>query len=95
MQVSINFVWTVLTVDTLMRREGMEFYTYDLLHIYTVVLPQKEPNTNLFPGNHNLQLWTNQHPWTRMITDILDKDLYLDDFVWVSRNGSSKPGTMV
>ncbi|GFZ06478.1 hypothetical protein Acr_18g0006480 [Actinidia rufa] len=30
---SVNFVLTMLSVDTLMRREGLQFNAYDLLHV--------------------------------------------------------------
>ena len=40
-QVSVNFVQTVLVVDTLMWRQNLSFSAYDLLHIYNVVHPKK------------------------------------------------------
>ena len=53
MQGSVNFVRTMLSVDTLMRREGLQFNAYDLLHMYTVLRPlKKKPNTNLCTGIH-------------------------------------------
>ena len=55
-QVSINFVRTVLSIDTLMRREGLSFSTFSLLNIYTEVQPKQEPDMNLFKGNHYLRL---------------------------------------
>ena len=59
MKVSINFVRTVLTVDALMRREGLPFSTSDLMNVYTVVRPMREPITNLFASNHYLRLRNN------------------------------------
>ncbi|GFZ06619.1 hypothetical protein Acr_18g0007890 [Actinidia rufa] len=56
MQVSINFVRTMLTVDTLMAREGLSFSASDLLNFYIVVWPKRKPSTNLFTGNHYLRL---------------------------------------
>ena len=37
MQASINFVRTVLIADTMMRREGLPFFAFDLLNIYTEI----------------------------------------------------------
>ncbi|GFS31493.1 hypothetical protein Acr_00g0017690 [Actinidia rufa] len=82
----INFVRTVLVVDTLMRREGLEFGAYDLLHVYIVVRLKWEPDINLSIGNHYLRLQNNQHPWIRLVSEIPNKDLSLEDFVWVLKN---------
>ena len=40
-QVSINFVRTVLAVDVLMRIEEHEFTAEDLLHVYCIVQPRR------------------------------------------------------
>ncbi|GFZ14832.1 hypothetical protein Acr_24g0010220 [Actinidia rufa] len=45
MKVSINFVQTELTVDTLMRQMKLPFNVEDLLHIYKVVRPRRELST--------------------------------------------------
>ena len=81
MQVLINFVLAVLVVNTLMRKEGLEFSVYNLFYIYIVVCLKWEPNTHLSTGNHYLRLQNNQQLWSRLVTNILDKELYLDDFV--------------
>ena len=86
MQVSINFVMTVLAVDTLMRREGLPFSASDLLNVYTIVRSKREPSMNFFKRNHYLRLRNNQQPLSRLVTENPNKDLYLDEFVWVSRN---------
>ncbi|GFY95432.1 hypothetical protein Acr_10g0008170 [Actinidia rufa] len=86
MQVSINFVRTVMAIDTLMGREGLSFSASDLLNVYTVVRPKREFNTNLFPGNHYLRLRKNQQSWSRLVTKKPNKDLYLDEFIWVLEN---------
>ncbi|GFY94694.1 hypothetical protein Acr_10g0000790 [Actinidia rufa] len=41
MQVLVNFVRTVLAVEALMQREGLEFTAEDLLHVYCVVKPRR------------------------------------------------------
>ncbi|GFY88713.1 beta glucosidase 40 [Actinidia rufa] len=64
MQVSINFVKTVLIVNTLMRREWLPFLASNLLNVYTVVPPKREPGTNLFMKNHYLRLRSNQQLWS-------------------------------
>ncbi|GFZ01113.1 hypothetical protein Acr_14g0007480 [Actinidia rufa] len=44
MQVSVNFVRTVLAVEALMQREGLEFTAEDLFHVYCVEFPVNEPD---------------------------------------------------
>ncbi|GFZ17115.1 hypothetical protein Acr_26g0003850 [Actinidia rufa] len=82
MQVSVNFVWIVLTVDTLMQRERQEFTVEDLFHVYCVVRYRKNPETHMFEGSHYLHIWKPNQPQMRLVTDYLDKDLYLNDFIW-------------
>ncbi|GFZ16069.1 hypothetical protein Acr_25g0004780 [Actinidia rufa] len=48
MQISINFVRTVLAVEALMQREGLEFTAEDLFHMYCVVKPRKNFETQMF-----------------------------------------------
>ncbi|GFY97537.1 hypothetical protein Acr_12g0000780 [Actinidia rufa] len=84
MQVSVNFVRTVLAVEALMQREGLEFTAKDLLHVYCVVKPRKNPETQMLEGNHYLCLRKPNQPQTRLVTDSPDKDQYLNDFIWVS-----------
>ena len=43
MLVFVNFVRTVLVVDTLMHQMKLPFSVEDLLHVYTVVRPKREP----------------------------------------------------
>ncbi|GFS35165.1 hypothetical protein Acr_00g0038170 [Actinidia rufa] len=73
MQVSMNFMRTVLVVDALMQRERLEFTAEDLLHIYCVVRPRKDFETHMFKGNHYLRLRKPSQPQTRLVND---PDLY-------------------
>ncbi|GFS35057.1 hypothetical protein Acr_00g0037560 [Actinidia rufa] len=84
MQVSVNFVRTMLAVEALMQREGLEFTTEDLFHVYCVVKPRKNPDTQMLEGNHYLRLRKPNQPQTRLVTDSPDKGQYLSDFIWVS-----------
>ncbi|GFZ19654.1 hypothetical protein Acr_28g0003590 [Actinidia rufa] len=84
MQVSVNFVRTVLAVEALMQREGLEFTVEDLFHVYCVVKPRKNPETQMLEGNHYLRLRKPNQPQTRLVTDSPDKDQYLNDFIWIS-----------
>ncbi|GFZ02351.1 hypothetical protein Acr_15g0009590 [Actinidia rufa] len=65
MQVSLNFVRTVLAVEALMQREGLEFTAEDLFHVYCVVKPRKNPETQMLKGNHYLRLRKPNQPQTR------------------------------
>ena len=51
MQVFINFVRTMLVVDTLMQILDKPFSVEDLLHVYTVVRPKKESSNLFYEGN--------------------------------------------
>ena len=84
MKVSINFVYIVLVVDTLMQILDKSFNAEDLLHVYTVVRPNKEPSNPFYEGNHYLYLKSPNQPRTRLVDDNPNKDLFLDEFVWVS-----------
>ena len=86
MQVSVNFVRTVFVVNTLMHQMELPFSAEDLLHVYTVVRPKREPHSPLPQGNHYLRLRHPNQPQTRLDTSNLDKDLFVDEFVWVSGN---------
>ncbi|GFZ15722.1 hypothetical protein Acr_25g0001310 [Actinidia rufa] len=55
-QVSLNFVCTVLSVDTLMNILDKPFSASDMFHIYTVVWPKKESGNPLYNGNHYLRM---------------------------------------
>ena len=56
MQVLVNFVRTMLVVDTLMRQHELPFSDLDMLHVYIVVRPKKESGTHLLKRNHYLCL---------------------------------------
>ncbi|GFZ09861.1 hypothetical protein Acr_21g0004600 [Actinidia rufa] len=84
MQISVNFVRTMLAVEALMQREELEFTAEDLLHVYCVVKPRKNLETQMLEGNHYLRLRKPNQPQTRLVTDSPDKDQYLNDFIWVS-----------
>ncbi|PSS08085.1 Phosphatidylinositol 4,5-bisphosphate 3-kinase [Actinidia chinensis var. chinensis] len=84
MQVFVNFVQIMLTMDTLMCQMKLAFSASDLLHVYTVVRPKREPCTPFLKGNHYLHLKNLCQPQTRLVTDNLDKDMFLNEFVWVS-----------
>ncbi|GFY87801.1 hypothetical protein Acr_05g0014400 [Actinidia rufa] len=84
MQVSVNFVRTVMAVEALMQREGLEFTAEDLFHVYCVAKPRRNPETQMLEGNHYLCLRKPNQPQTRLVTDFPDKDQYLNDFIWVS-----------
>ncbi|GFY95164.1 hypothetical protein Acr_10g0005490 [Actinidia rufa] len=64
--------------------EGLEFTAEDLFHVYCVVKPRKNPETQMLEGNHYLRLRKPNQPQTRLVTDSPDKDQYLNDFIWVS-----------
>ncbi|GFS40390.1 hypothetical protein Acr_00g0068260 [Actinidia rufa] len=64
MQVSVNFVRTVLAVDTLIRLMEKPFSAEDLLHICIVVLP-KESGNPFYEGNHYLCLRNPNQPQMR------------------------------
>ncbi|GFZ06842.1 hypothetical protein Acr_18g0010120 [Actinidia rufa] len=49
-------------------------------------LARRDPETQMYTGNHYLQLQKSNQPQTRLVTDAPDKDLYLNDFVWVLGN---------
>ena len=77
-----------------MRQMYTAFSDQDLLHVYTVVWPKKEPSTPFFKGNLYLSLRNSRQPQTRLVTGNPDKDLFLDEFVWVSGSWSSELGIM-
>ena len=73
----------------------LSFNAEDLLHVYTVVRLKKEPRLPLWKGNHYLHLRNPYQPQTRFVTDYPNKDLFLDEFVWVQIIGNFGLGTMV
>ncbi|GFS42840.1 hypothetical protein Acr_00g0082000 [Actinidia rufa] len=86
MQVSVNFIRTMLMVDTLMHQMKLSFSAEDLLHVYTMVRPKREPRTPFLKGNHYLCLKNSRQTQIRLVTNNLDKGLFLDEFVWVLGN---------
>ena len=56
----------------------------DLLHVYTVVHPKMELGNPFSEGNHYLRLRRPDQPQTILVTGNMDKDFFLDEFVWVS-----------
>ena len=81
MQVSNNFVRTILVVDTLMRREGLPFTASDLLNVFT----------NLNSENHYLRLRNSQQPWSKLVTENPNKDLYFDKLSECLDSGNAMP----
>ena len=71
------------------------FSAEDLLHVYTMVWPKREPHKPLLKGNHYLRLKNPCQPQTTLVTDNPNKDLFLDEFVWVQIIGNFGLGTMV
>ncbi|GFZ00817.1 hypothetical protein Acr_14g0004520 [Actinidia rufa] len=63
--VSINFVQTVLAVNILMCQMKLSFNAEDLLHVYTMVRPKREPGTIFIKGNHYLRLRNPRLPQMR------------------------------
>ena len=68
------------------------FSVSDLFHIYTVIRPKKEPSNPFYSGNHYLRLRDPSQPQTRLVTCSSDKDMFLDEFVWVSGSWEFQPG---
>ena len=73
MHVSVNFVRTVLMVDTLMNILDKPFSASNLFHIYTVVWPKKELGNPFYSGNYYLCLRDPSQPQTRLVTRSPDK----------------------
>ena len=77
----------MLEVDALMKREEKEFIAEfiaeDLLHVYCIVWPRKNLETHAYEGNHYLQLRKSNQPQMMSVMDFLDKDFFLNDFIWV------------
>ena len=76
---------------TFMRQRALSFIASDLLHVYTVVQSKNDPNTNLLKGKHYLRLRNPKQPHIKLVTEILDKDLFVDEFVWSREAGNSEP----
>ena len=62
---------------------GALFSSSDLLHVYTVVHPKMEPGTPFLKGNHYLCLRNPCQPKMRLVIESPDKDVFLNEFVWV------------
>ena len=76
----------MLAVDTLVRREGLHFTAFDLLHIYIMVRLKREVGANLLASHNYLWLRNNQQSWSILVTRSPDKDLFLEKIIWVSNN---------
>ena len=70
-------------VDTLMHREGLGLNASDLLHMYCIVHLRRDPTSRMYTGNHYLRLGKPHQPQTKLVTDAPDKDMYLNEFIWV------------
>ena len=66
-----------------MRLMELPFSAEDLLHIYTIVQLKRKSGNPFYEGNHYLRLRNLNQPQTRLMTGNTDKDLFLDEFVWV------------
>ena len=69
MQVSVNFVRTMLAMEVLVRKKENEFTTEDLLHMYCIVRHRRNSETHMYEGNHYLCLQKPNHPqwgWLRI-----------------------------
>ncbi|GFY87249.1 subtilase family protein [Actinidia rufa] len=79
----------MLAVDILMHQMKLPFSAENLLHVYTVVHSKRESSVPFLKGNHYLSLSKfrkPRRPQTRLVTNNPNKDLFLDEFVWVSGN---------
>ncbi|GFZ19774.1 hypothetical protein Acr_28g0004790 [Actinidia rufa] len=76
----------------LIRQLELPFSALDQLHVYIVVHLKREPGTPFFKGNHYLHLRNPRQPQMRLVTDNPDKDLFLNEFVWVSRKWEFRAG---
>ena len=82
----------MLTVDTLIRQMELPFSAEDLLYVYAIVQLMREPRSLLPEGNHYLSLKHPNQPQTRLVTVNLDKDLFIDEFVWILGNWELRAG---
>ena len=76
----------MLAINALFQLEGLPVSAFDFLQMYNVVWPKRERHTKLFLGDHYLQLRNNKEPHTSLVLENTDKDVFLDDFIWISRN---------
>ena len=82
----------MLTVGMLMRLLEKPFGAEDLLHVYTIVQSKSELGNLLSLGNHYLHLRHPDQPQIRLVTSNPDKDLFLDEFIWVWGNWEFRAG---
>ena len=61
-----------------------ELTSKNLLHVYYIVRPRRNPQPHMYEGNHYLRLRNPNQPQKRLVMDSPNKDLYLNDFVWLS-----------
>ncbi|GFS41187.1 hypothetical protein Acr_00g0072900 [Actinidia rufa] len=92
----------VLLVDTLLRQRDLPFSASDLLHVYTVVQPKRDPNTNLLKGNHYLRLRNPQQPHMRLGHALLRRSftykelsVELDEGAIIAREHNSSKGAIL
>ena len=81
MQVSVNFVQTVLVVDALMRREQQLFSVEDFMRMYNVLRPKFDPTNGLYTKKKCLRLRSNKEPQIRLVMENPNKDVFLYEFV--------------
>ncbi|GFS29945.1 hypothetical protein Acr_00g0009250 [Actinidia rufa] len=66
-------------LDTLMQILDKPFSAKDLLHVYTIVRPKKEPSNTFYEGNHYLRLRKPDQSQMRLVIGNPYKDLFLDE----------------
>ncbi|GFS32724.1 class I glutamine amidotransferase-like superfamily protein [Actinidia rufa] len=91
-EVFVNLIHTVLAVDTLMQILNKSFNVEDLLHVYTIVRPKKEPSNLFYEGYHYLRLRKPDQPQMRLVTSNPNKDLFLASLSGFRALGNSKLG---
>ncbi|GFZ01025.1 hypothetical protein Acr_14g0006600 [Actinidia rufa] len=73
----------------------LSFSVEDLLHVYIIVWPKKKASTPFFKGNYYLCLKNLLQPQKRLVTNNPNKDLFLNEFVWVLGNWEFRAGDNV
>ena len=68
----------------LTRLMDKPFNAKDLLYVYTVVRPKTYQDNPFYTSNHYVHLKNPDQPQTRLVIGNPNKDLFLDEFVWVS-----------
>ncbi|GFY88892.1 hypothetical protein Acr_06g0008320 [Actinidia rufa] len=78
-----------------MRQMKLLFSAEDLLHVYIMLLPKREPGTPFLKGNHYLCLRNPCQPQTRLVTNNPNKDLFLNELNWVPGNWEFQARKMI